>query len=206
MLHISKHPLIMDKIAKLRNKDTDVTSFKRTMKEVAMLLAYEVTCDFPTKELKIKTPLGNALCRIISKDIVIVAILRAGLGLVEGLLEVIPNAKQAHIGIYRDEETLKPVKYYLRFPLSLQNTYVIIADPMLATGGSAVEAVNIVKSRGAKNIYFLSVISSKFGIDFLRKHHPDIKIYTGVVDDKLNDNGYIVPGLGDAGDRMFGTF
>jgi uracil phosphoribosyltransferase len=206
MVNVSLHPLVMDKIAKLRNKDTPVADFKKTMKELGMLLAYEVTSTFQTKEVRVKTPLGTAMCKVIAKDIIVVAILRAGLGLVEGLMEIIPNAKQAHIGIYRDEETLKPVKYYLRFPSSLENSYVIIADPMLATGGSAIEAVNIVKSRGAKNIYFLSVISSKLGIKLLKKHHPDVKIYTGAVDEKLNDNGYIVPGLGDAGDRMFGTF
>jgi len=206
MLFVSSHPLVMDKIAKLRNKDTSISEFRRIMKEIGMLLCYEVTSTFQTKNIRVRTPLGIAWCRVISKDVVAVAILRAGLGLIDGVMEVIPQAKQAHIGIYRDEETLRPVKYYLKFPSSLENSYVIIADPMLATGGSAIEAINIVKSRGAKNIYFLSVISSKAGIELLRKRHSDVKIYTGAVDDKLNDNGYIVPGLGDAGDRMFGTF
>jgi len=170
-----------------------------------MLLGYEILSGFPTKDIKVKTPLATANCKVISRDIVIVAILRAGLGLMDGLLEIIPEAKQAHIGIYRDEETLKPVKYYLRFPDDLKDKYIIIVDPMLATGGSAVEAVNIVKSRGAKNIHFMSVISSRYGVEVLRKHHPDIKIFTAVIDEKINENGYIVPGLGDAGDRMFGT-
>ncbi|HOL62485.1 MAG: uracil phosphoribosyltransferase [Elusimicrobiales bacterium] len=205
MVHISNHPLLLHKISKIRDKNTSNFDFRRTMKEIAMLLGYEILSGFPTKDIKVKTPLATANCKVISKDIVIVAILRAGLGLMDGLLEIIPEAKQAHIGIYRDEETLKPVKYYLRFPDDLKDKYIIIVDPMLATGGSAVEAVNIVKSRGAKNIHFMSVISSKYGVDVLRKHHPDIKIFTAVMDEKINENGYIVPGLGDAGDRMFGT-
>ena len=205
MVQISNHPLLLHKIARIRDKNTSSFDFRRTMREIAMLLGYEIVRDFSTKDIKVKTPLATANCKVISKDIVIVAILRAGLGLMEGLLEIIPEAKQAHIGIYRDEETLKPVKYYLRFPDDLKDKYIIIVDPMLATGGSAVEAVNIVKSRGAKNIYFMSVISSKYGVEVLKKHHSDIKVFTAVIDEKLNDNGYIVPGLGDAGDRMFGT-
>ncbi len=205
MVYVSNHPLILHKLSIVRSKETSSKDFKRTIKEIAILLAYEVTSLFQTKDIKIKTPLAIAQSKILLKDVVIVAILRAGLGLMEGFTEVIPDAKQAHIGIYRDEETLKPVKYYIRFPQEIKNSYVIVLDPMLATGGSAVEAINIVKSRGAKDISFVSVISSKYGIDVLKKHHPDVKIYTAVIDEKLNNNGYIVPGLGDAGDRMFGT-
>jgi len=205
MVYISTHPLVMHKISQIRDRNTSNFDFRRTMKELAILLGYEVMSSFPTKDIKVKTPLSTADCKVLAKDIVIVAILRAGLSLMEGLLEIIPHAKQAHIGIYRDEETLKPVKYYLRFPDDLKKSQVIVVDPMLATGGSAVEAINIVKSRGAKNINFMSVIAAKYGIDFLRKHHPDIKIFTGAMDEKINNNGYIVPGLGDAGDRMFGT-
>jgi len=205
MVYISTHPLVMHKISQIRDRNTSNFDFRRTMKELAILLGYEVMSSFPTKDIKVKTPLSTADCKVLAKDIVIVAILRAGLSLMEGLLEIIPYAKQAHIGIYRDEETLKPVKYYLRFPDDLKKSQVIVVDPMLATGGSAVEAINIVKSRGAKNINFMSVIAAKYGIDFLKKHHPDIKIFTGAMDEKINNNGYIVPGLGDAGDRMFGT-
>lgn len=205
MVYISSHPLILDKVARIRDKTTPPSDFRRKVKEIGMLMTYEVMKEAPTKDIRIKTPLALANCKVISKEIVVVAILRAGLGLMEGVVEIIPEAKQAHIGIYRDEETLKPVKYYLRFPDDLKDKYIIIVDPMLATGGSAVEAVNIVKSLGARNISFLSIISSKTGIDVLKKHHPDVNLYTASVDNGLNKNGYIIPGLGDAGDRMFGT-
>lgn len=205
MLYVSKHPLVMHKLSKLRDLNTRTYEFRKNMEELAVLLGYELTADFPLKEVRIKTPIAVSTSYMISKDIVIVAVLRAGLALMEGLSKIIPDAKLAHIGLYRDEETLKPVKYYLRFPDDLKDSIVVIVDPMLATGGSAVEAVNIVKSREAKNIYFMSAISSRMGIDVLRKHHPDIKIFTAAVDEKINDKGYIVPGLGDAGDRMFGT-
>lgn len=205
MVHISSHPLIMEKIGVLRDKKTPSNVFKKTMKDLAVLLGYEITSDFPTKEFSVRTPLGVAKAKKIAKDITIVAILRAGLTMMEGLSEILPDAKLAHIGIYRDEETLKPVKYYLRLPPKLNESIVIITDPMLATGGSAMEAVNIVKSHGAKNIYFMSAISSNKGVEILEKYHPDIKIFTASMDKDLNANGYIVPGLGDAGDRMFGT-
>ncbi|MEF3280002.1 MAG: uracil phosphoribosyltransferase [Elusimicrobiota bacterium] len=206
MVHISKHPLVMEKLSLLRDMNTSTSVFRKAMKDIAILIGYELMSDFPTKEVKLKTPLAPIACHVISREIVIVAILRAGLGLMDGLIEIIPEARQAHIGMYRDEETLKPVKYYLRFPDDLKDKIIIITDPMLATGGSAVESVNIVKSRGGKYIYFMSVIASKFGVDVLKKHHPDVKIFTAAIDEKLNRNGYIVPGLGDAGDRMFGTY
>ncbi len=206
MLHISSHPLVMEKIKILRDKRTTPDVFKKTMRDLSILLGYEATSELPTKEISVRTPLGVAKARVISKDITVVGILRAGLTMMEGLSEIIPSAKLAHIGIYRDEETLKPVKYYLRLPKGLNESIVIIVDPMLATGGSAIEAINIVKSHGSRSIYFISAISSRYGIDLIEKHHPDVKIYTACVDKDLNSNGYIVPGLGDAGDRMFGTF
>lgn len=206
MVNISKHPLVMEKIRFLRDKKTSSDVFRRTMKELAMLLTYEISSDFPTKDVIVHTPLARAKAKVVSKEITVVAILRAGLALVDGVSEVIPSARIAHIGIYRDEETLKPVKYYLRLPPKLNEYIVIVVDPMLATGGSAVEAINIVKSHGARNIYFMSAISSRYGIDLIEKYHPDVKIYTATIDNELNSNGYIVPGLGDAGDRMFKTF
>ncbi|MCX7905881.1 MAG: uracil phosphoribosyltransferase [Elusimicrobiales bacterium] len=205
MLHISKHPLVMEKIRYLRDKNTPSDLFRRVMKELSILLTYEVTSDFPTKELTVRTPLDKARVKVISKEITVVGILRAGLAMMEGISEVIPFARFAHIGIYRDEETLKPVKYYLRLPFKLSENIVIIVDPMLATGGSALEAINIVKSHGAKSIYFMSAIASRYGIDLVEKYHPDVKIFIAALDMKLNSHGYIVPGLGDAGDRMFKT-
>lgn len=204
-VYISKHPLVKDKIARMRDVNTSSYEFRRLMKEVSVLLGYEVTANIPLRETKVKTPLAVAKANILARDIVLVGILRAGLGILDGLITILPEAKLAHIGIYRDEETLKPVKYYIRFPENLKDKIVILADPMLATGGSAVEAINLIKSRGAKDIYFLCLIAAKEGINYLRKHHRDIDIYVGCVDEKLNDRGYIVPGLGDAGDRLFGT-
>ncbi|MCX7641200.1 MAG: uracil phosphoribosyltransferase [Elusimicrobiales bacterium] len=205
MLHISKHPLVMEKIRFLRDKKTPSELFRKSMKELSILLAYEVTADFPTKDVVVRTPLDKAKAKVIAKEITVVGILRAGLAMMEGIAEVIPFARFAHIGIYRDEETLKPVKYYLRLPFKLYESIVIIVDPMLATGGSAVEAINIVKSHGAKSIYFVSAIASKYGVDLIGKYHSDVKIFVAAIDMKLNPNGYIVPGLGDAGDRMFKT-
>jgi uracil phosphoribosyltransferase len=204
-VYISNHPLVLDKISKLRDIKTASHDFRRLMSEIGMLLGYEATRDLPLKECKVRTPLAYAKSSKLYKEIVFVAILRAGLGLIDGLMKIYPEGRFAHIGIYRDEETLKPVKYYIRFPENLKDKIVIIADPMLATGGSAVEAVNLIKSRGAKDIYFISLIASKEGIDYLKKYHKDIKLFIGCVDEKLNENGYIVPGLGDAGDRLFGT-
>lgn len=205
MLHISGHPLIMEKLRILRDKKTSSDLFRKTMKELSILLFYEVACDFPTKEIKIMTPLAKANAKIISKNITVIGILRAGLMMMEGIAEILSSAKFAHIGIYRDEETLKPVKYYLRLPKKLNDDIVVIVDPMLATGGSAIESINIAKTHGAKNLYFMSAISSKYGVDLINKYHPDVKIFTAAVDKELNSSGYIVPGLGDAGDRMFNT-
>lgn len=206
MIHISKHPLVMQKLRVLRDIKTTSEVFRKAMKELSILLFYEVSSDFPTREIKIRTPLSKTDVKIISKNITVIGILRAGLMMMEGIEEILPSAKFAHIGIYRDEETLKPVKYYLRLPKKLNDDIVVIVDPMLATGGSAIEAINIAKTHGAKNLYFMSAIASKYGVEFIERYHPDVKIFTAAVDKKLNSHGYIVPGLGDAGDRMFNTF
>ncbi|MEI7482038.1 MAG: uracil phosphoribosyltransferase [Elusimicrobiota bacterium] len=202
---ISKHPLVMHKIARLRDKKTSVADFRRVMSEISMLLAHDVLANAKVKVTGVATPLGPCKAMTLSHDIIFVAILRAGLGMLDGLIKVHPEARLAHIGIYRDETTLKPVKYYVRLPTRINNSLVIIVDPMLATGGSASEAVEILKARGAKNICFMGLIGAKYGVKRLASAHPDVPIYIGTVDEKLNKDGYIVPGLGDAGDRMFGT-
>lgn len=204
-VHISRHPLVMDKIARLRDRRTSVPDFRRLMGEITMFLAHDAFAHARVKRTKVRTPVGLADAMRVAHDIVFVAILRAGLGMLSGLEALCPEGKVAHIGIYRDEETLKPVKYYARMPEDIQGSLVVIADPMLATGGSAVEAVEIMKSRGAKNICFVCMIASREGVKRLSSAHPDMPIYVGTVDEKLNSSGYIVPGLGDAGDRMFGT-
>jgi uracil phosphoribosyltransferase len=204
-VHVSKHPLVMDKIARLRDKRTSVADFRRLMGEISMFLAYDAFAHARVKPAKVRTPVGLANCQRLAHDLVFVAILRAGLGMVDGLMKLYPEARLAHIGIYRDEETLKPVKYYVRLPEKVADSLVVIADPMLATGGSAVEAVEIMKSRGAKNICFICMLASREGLRRLAAAHPDMPIYVGTVDERLNSDGYIVPGLGDAGDRMFGT-
>jgi uracil phosphoribosyltransferase len=204
-VHVSKHPLVMDKIARLRDKRTNVADFRRLMGELGMFLSYEAFTNARLKNAKVRTPIGTADCQKLAHDVVFVAILRAGLGMVDGLVKMYPEAKLAHIGIYRDEETLKPVKYYVRLPENVADSLVVIADPMLATGGSAVEAVEIMKSRGARNICFICMLAAKEGLRRLAAAHPEMPIYVGAVDEKLNHDGYIVPGLGDAGDRMFGT-
>jgi len=204
-VHISKHPLVLDKIARLRDKKTSVADFRRLMGELTMFLAYDALAGAKLKSVRVRTPVGLARAMRLAHDLVFVAILRAGLGMIDGLVKLHPEARLAHIGIYRDEETLKPVKYYARLPENITDSLVVIADPMLATGGSAVEAVEIIKSRGARHICFICMIAAKEGLKRLSDAHPEMPIYVGIVDEKLNNNGYIVPGLGDAGDRMFGT-
>lgn len=204
-VHVSKHPLVMDKIARLRDRRTSVADFRRLMGEVSMFLSHDAFLHAKVKSAKVRTPIGTAHALKLAHDVVFVAVLRAGLGMVDGLLKMYPEGKLAHIGIYRDEETLKPVKYYVRLPEKVSESLVVIADPMLATGGSAVEAVEIMKSRGAKNICFICMLASREGLRRLAAAHPDMPIYVGTVDERLNSDGYIVPGLGDAGDRMFGT-
>ncbi|MDQ7773116.1 MAG: uracil phosphoribosyltransferase [Elusimicrobiales bacterium] len=202
---VSDHPLVLDKVARLRDRRTNVADFRRVMGEISMLLGHEALAEAKLKKVRVRTPLGVCESQALAQDLVFVAILRAGLGLIEGLTRLAPEAKLAHIGLYRDEETLRPVNYYVRFPSDISSSFVLLADPMLATGGSAVEAVNILKARGAKKIAFVCLIASKEGLRKLASAHPDVPIYVATVDERLNGDGYIMPGLGDAGDRMFGT-
>ena len=200
------HPLIQQKVAKIRDKNTSSKEFRDLAREVAMLMAYEVTRDLPTKDVDIETPICPTTVKMLAgMDVAIVPILRAGLGFVDGMLEIIPNAKVGHVGLYRDPETKEPVEYYCKLPDDIDKRKVIIVDPMLATGGSAVAAVDFVKQRGAKDISFMCLIAAPEGIGVLSQAHPDVDIYIAAKDNCLNENAYIVPGLGDAGDRIFGT-
>lgn len=200
------HPLIQHKLTYIRDKHTGTKEFRELVDEVATLMAFEITRDMPTEEIEIETPITKTKTKVLSgKKIAIVPILRAGLGMVDGVLKLIPAAKVAHIGLYRDPETLKPVEYYAKFPADLEERDFIIVDPMLATGGSAIEAINSLKKRGAKNIKFMCLIAAPEGVKAIQKEHPDIDIYIASLDEQLNEHGYIVPGLGDAGDRLFGT-
>ena len=200
------HPLITHKISLLRDVQTGSKQFRELIEEIAMLMAYEALRDLPPKEIEIQTPITKTVTRVISgKKLAIVPILRAGLGMVQGILALVPSAKVGHIGLYRDHETLEPHEYYCKLPDDIGNRLVIILDPMLATGGSGVAGVNFLKQRGCTNIKFMSIIAAPEGIEKLTAAHPDIQLYCGCVDQKLNENGYIVPGLGDAGDRIFGT-
>ena len=200
------HPLIQHKVSMLRDKNTTSKEFRDIVSEVAMLMAYEVTRDLPTKDVEIETPICPAKVKMLAgKDVAIIPILRAGLGFVDGMLQIIPNAKVGHVGLYRDPETHEPVEYYCKLPEDIDKRRVIIVDPMLATGGSAVAAVDFVKGRGAKDISFMCLIAAPEGIDALTSAHPDVNIFIAAKDEKLNEQAYIVPGLGDAGDRIFGT-
>lgn len=200
------HPLILHKLAFIRSKDTGSKDFRELVEEVSMLMAYEVTRDLSTEEVEIETPICKTKCKMLSgKKVAIVPILRAGLGMVDGMLKLIPAAKVGHIGLYRDEETLQPVEYFCKMPQDIAERDVIVVDPMLATGGSAADAITMLKKRGAKNLRLMCLISSPEGIEFVQKEHPDVDIYVAGIDEKLNEHGYIVPGLGDAGDRLFGT-
>ena len=203
---IFDHPLIQHKISLLRNKNTGSKEFRELVGEVSMLMCYEATRDLPLKEITIETPVSEARVQVISgKKIALVPILRAGLGMVEGILEMIPAAKVGHIGLYRNPETLQPIEYYCKLPFDIANREVIILDPMLATGGSAVKAINIVKKAGAKQIKFMCIVTCPQGLKAVQDAHPDVDIITGAIDEGLNENLYIVPGIGDCGDRLFGT-
>ena len=204
-LYIIQHPLVQNKLAKLRNKETAHPEFRQLTKELTGFMLYEVMKDFPLKEVEVETPLMTTKAQILAREISIVLILRAGLGMVDGLLELVPSARVGHIGLYRDEEKLVPVQYYLKLPENIADTDVVIVDPMLATGGSAVEAINIVKKLGVQNIRFVCMVAAPEGVRRVREKHSDVPIFTAALDDKLNENGYILPGLGDAGDRLFGT-
>ncbi len=200
------HPLIQHKVSMMRDKNTTSKEFRDLAREVAMLMAFEVTRDLPTMEVDIETPICPTTVKMLKGlDVAIVPILRAGLGFVDGMLEIIPNAKVGHVGLYRDPETHEPVEYYCKLPEDIDKRKVIIVDPMLATGGSAIAAVDFVKKRGAKDISLMFLIAAPEGIQALTEAHPDVDIYIAAKDDHLNENAYIVPGLGDAGDRIFGT-
>ncbi|WP_366923702.1 uracil phosphoribosyltransferase [Metallumcola ferriviriculae] len=205
-VYVLDHPLIQHKLTLIRDESTGSKEFRELVEEVAMLMAYEVTRDFPLEEVSIKTPVGPAKARVISgRKVGIVPILRAGLGMVSGMLELIPTAKVGHVGLYRDPDTLQPVEYYCKLPTDVTERDLIIIDPMLATGGSAAAAIQFLKDRGVKNIKLVCLIAAPEGIDNVQEQHDDVDIYTAAVDEKLNEHGYIVPGLGDAGDRLFGT-
>ena len=200
------HPLIQHKVSMMRDKNTTSKEFRDLAREVAMLMAFEVTRDLPTQEVQIETPICPTSVKMLKGlDVAIIPILRAGLGFVDGMLEIIPNAKVGHVGLYRDPETHEPVEYYCKLPEDIDKRRVIIVDSMLATGGSAVAAVDFVKKKGAKDISLMFLIAAPEGIEALTSKHPDVDIYIAAKDEKLNENAYIVPGLGDAGDRIFGT-
>ena len=200
------HPLIKHKLTFIRDKNTGSKEFKELVREVSMLMAYEVTRDLSLEEIEIETPLTKTKCQVISgKKLGLVPILRAGLGMVDGMLSLLPAAKVGHIGLYRDPETLKPVEYYCKLPQDIEERDLIVLDPMLATGGSATAAIDFLKEKGATSIKLVCLIAAPEGIEAVQKAHPDIDIYLVSIDEKLNENAYIVPGLGDAGDRLFGT-
>ncbi|WP_251861566.1 uracil phosphoribosyltransferase [Clostridium sp. Marseille-Q2269] len=200
------HPLILHKLSLIRDKNTGSKDFRELVEEVAMLMAYEVTRDLQLKEVEIETPICKTKCKMLSgKKVAIVPILRAGLGMVGGMTRLIPAAKVGHIGLYRDEETLKPVEYFCKLPQDIGDRDVIVTDPMLATGGSAKDAITLLKEKGAKHIRLMCLVAAPEGIKEVMDGHPDVDIYVASVDEKLNEKGYVVPGLGDAGDRLFGT-
>lgn len=203
---IFNHPLIQHKITLLRDKRTNTKEFRELVSEIAMLMGYEVTRSLPLEEIEVETPVGKGKgYKISGKKLGIVPILRAGLGMVDGMLNLLPIAKVGHIGLYRDPETLEPVEYYCKLPSDAAEREIVLLDPMLATGGSASAAINFLKARNITNIKLMCLIAAKAGIDRITHDHPDVEIYCAVVDEKLNSHGYIVPGLGDAGDRLFGT-
>ncbi|BCJ87715.1 uracil phosphoribosyltransferase [Effusibacillus dendaii] len=205
-LHVFDHPLILHKLTYIRDELTGTKEFRELVEEVAMLMAYEITRDLPLQETVVKTPVAEAKASVISgKKLGLVPILRAGLGMVDGVLKLIPAAKVGHIGLYRDPESLQPVEYYCKLPTDVHERDLIVIDPMLATGGSAAAAITFLKQRGVKNIKLMCLIAAPEGVARVQREHPDVDIYTAALDEKLNDHGYIVPGLGDAGDRLFGT-
>lgn len=205
-VHVLDHPLIQHKLSLIRDEETGSKDFRELVEEVAMLMAYEVTRDFPLEEIEVKTPVATMKTKMIAgRKVGLVPILRAGLGMVDGMLKLIPTAKVGHIGLYRDPETLKPVEYYCKLPTDIEERDLIVIDPMLATGGSAAAGITFLKDRGARNIKLMCLIAAPEGIEAVRAAHDDVEIFVAAVDEKLNDHGYIVPGLGDAGDRLFGT-
>lgn len=205
-VHVIDHPLIQHKLSLLRDKNTGAKVFRELVEEIAMLMAYEVTRDLPLVDVEVETPVTKATCKqLAGKKIGVVPILRAGLGMVSGVLNLIPAAKVGHIGLYRDPETLQPVEYYCKLPTDVQERDLIVVDPMLATGGSTAAAIQFLKNRGVHNIKVMCLIAAPEGIKAVQEKHPDVEIFTAAIDQYLNDHAYIVPGLGDAGDRLFGT-
>ena len=205
-VHVLDHPLIQHKLAILRNENTGVKEFRELVSEIAGLMCYEATRNLPTEEVEVKTPVAIAKCRMLAgKKLAIVPVLRAGLGMVDSMVDLIPSAKIGHIGLYRDPETHLPVEYYCKLPEDIENRVVFVVDPMLATGGSAVAAIDFLKARGCRNIIMMNIIGCPEGVKAVQEAHPDVEMYLAAVDEKLNDHAYIIPGLGDAGDRIFGT-
>ena len=205
-VHVLNHPLIQHKLAILRSKDTSVKEFRELVGEIAGLMCYEATRNLPLKEVEVETPITVAKCKMLAgKKLAIVPVLRAGLGMVDNMVALIPSAKIGHIGLYRDPVSHKPVEYYCKLPEDIESRQVFVVDPMLATGGSAVAAINFLKEHGCKNIIMMNIIGAPEGVAAVQAAHPDVEIYLAALDEKLNENAYIVPGLGDAGDRIFGT-
>ena len=205
MLEVLNHPLIMHKLTLMRRKECNTKDFRENLDEIAELMAYEVCRDLPVRAVDIETPMSPTTGFELSKEVVIVPILRAGIGLLDGIRRLVPTAKVGFIGMYRDEETLEPHEYFAKFPKNLNEAVVMVVDPMLATGGSAIDAINMIKERGAKTIKLICLVGAPEGVKAMQKAHPDVDIYLAALDDHLNEIGYIVPGLGDAGDRIFGT-
>jgi len=205
-LNIIDHPLIQHKLTIMRNKETGSKDFRELLNEIALLMGYEITRDIPLRDVEIETPMGKMTAKeIAGKKLAIVPILRAGIGMVDGLLTLLPVAKVGHIGLYRNEETHKPVFYYCKLPSDIENRMVIVTDPMLATGGSATDAISMLKDKGCTQIKLMCLVAAPEGVKAVQEAHPDVDIYVAALDEKLNENAYIVPGLGDAGDRIFGT-
>ncbi|NLD03013.1 MAG: uracil phosphoribosyltransferase [Clostridiales bacterium] len=205
-VHVFDHPLIQHKLSIMRDKNTGTKEFRELLDEISMLMVYEVTRDLPTQEIEVETPLTIMKSRTLAGiPIGVIPILRAGLGMVNGIMNLVPNAKIGHIGLYRDPETLQPVEYYCKLPSDAEQRLLLVLDPMLATGGSASAAINFLKQRGCNHIKLVNLIAAPEGVKRIEKDHPDVDIYVAAMDERLNDHGYIIPGLGDAGDRLFGT-
>ena len=205
-VHVVAHPLVQHKLTLMRDKDTSTSKFRTLLREISMLLAYEVCRDFPTTMIEVETPIAKTMAPVLDgKKLVLISILRAGNGLLDGMLDLIPSARVGHIGLYRDHQTLEPVEYYFKVPDSMSERDVIIVDPMLATGNSAVAAVERIKKTGPRSIKFMCLLTVPEGLKVFHATHPDVPVYTASIDERLNEKSYIVPGLGDAGDRMFGT-